>query len=154
MPPTEYGDWASKCTYKCKVCNDFSTQSYLKFRDHIVKNHGITISQYNANHGRGMVIKAFHRCKMCSQNVIWEIERLRVHMKKEHKLGMQEYYDKFIISRGKVKEEPIEEYQLGTTDADSVFMDWLRREVYECPVCKGCTSSQRCKAVELLINHL
>ncbi|XP_071743490.1 uncharacterized protein [Lepeophtheirus salmonis] len=80
----------NKCRYKCQICQRITSEKPV-IRDHIMKQHGFDLEDYEAQYGDVEVVTEYFTCSICSAEVKHCHRNISLHLQKVHNMTTSEY---------------------------------------------------------------
>ena len=169
--------WSNKCEYRCGVCGITKTSFRSLMKNHVVKEHTVTKSDYISKYGKEMSLVVHHRCKICCKKILHSYATIVTHLKKRHcNLKIVNYYEVYIdpnqpspqtssLNLKKPANVQLERLSgdLGekeitiedTAECKSVmeelfFEDWTSPTTYHCKECGFATKSKEEHTIHIL----
>ena len=94
-------EWANKCIYSCKMCEDFSSTSRKKHSRHLFEQHDkMTVPNYLLKYGTTMSTRVRHNCLICQSSLTHTRDAIQQHLQRDHqnmKIDITSYYKDYVL---------------------------------------------------------
>ncbi len=84
----------NRCRFQCYLCKKMSSEK-RHIREHIIKHHGISMPDYEANYGDCEVHTEYFFCGVCHAEVKHNLKNISLHLNNVHNMTPAAYEDQF-----------------------------------------------------------
>ena len=93
----------NKCRFQCAICHKLSSEK-RHVREHIIKVHGLSLNDYEAQYGECEIHTEYFFCGICHAEVKHNLKNIALHLNNVHNINPQAYEAQF----GRISDEEVQ----------------------------------------------
>ena len=93
----------NKCRFRCAICNKLSSEK-RHVREHIIKLHGLSLNDYEAQYGECEIHTEYFFCGVCHAEVKHNLKNISLHLQNVHSITPQQYE----VQYGRIADDDVE----------------------------------------------